>query len=61
MVLVQPLVSSLSICDCSVQNTKYSTVEFITQVKRRGSRLLTCVLNSHLKRVMIPVGCTNTI
>jgi len=42
IVLVQHLVSSLSLGDCSVHRL------------REDCPLLTCVLNSHLKRVMIP-------
>ena len=41
IVLVQHLVSSLSLGDCSVHTTHCSP-------------LVTCVLNSHLKRVTIP-------
>ena len=43
IVLVQHLVSSLSLGDCSVRGLRMDE-----------NPLVTCVLNSHLKRVMIP-------
>jgi len=49
IVLVQHLVSSLSLDDCSVH-----------RLREDESPLVTCVLNGHLKRVTIP-DCTNTI